>query len=101
MNSARICVMLVAFALTAGSGCGTTPELDASRLLVNDTLRLQCNFLTDNQIAALIQASETDRLNGLTSTQTLNDSLQVCANTTVQAQCNDCMLAIVRQVYHY
>ncbi len=94
--------MLCLFAV----GCGTAttdtqvPVGDVSK--VTDAIRTACSSLnaTDEKLASLIAASESDRDSGISKDDSITGIVNVCsANPDKAVPCEACLRAIVDEVY--
>lgn len=98
-------------------GCGTSiPGFPDTRLEVNEGLRAQCPYFTDQFIHASLSIAETDRQAGVSKHDDLGSAIAGCmqgcdqacqqapnCTVTISAQCSAscliCFTAIVDQVY--
>jgi len=93
------------FATFLATGCiGYEGDLPDTRLDVNDELRIACidYAISDSEIAAMLAAAESDRLNGISFSDEMNTwVIGVCPKFPIDLQlpCTICGSAVISQVY--
>jgi len=81
---------------------GGCPGPDAARLSVNDDLRQACPSLADQDIQTLLLIAESERLEGYSEAEAMNELLLACQEAPSQEQaveCSNCGVAVIHQVY--
>lgn len=93
----RFLFILAAAVLCAGQMC--SPPLDASHLVVTDTLRQACPQFDDENITMLLEAAEMDRVNGFDEATSRDNAAIACDGAEDVQGCQNCLRAVMDQVY--